>query len=248
MPDFDDSTLWRVSAYDRIRREGGSSVFAPLSNSTLLPTTLLTDLRKLESQREASDALETLAACLRHRQSALICLRYKDYVWPITVFPSEMLYHSPHDLTKASLDGLARVQVISCEPAGVRVPGHWMHERVADAEQYRPLTPMLWFIALHGPRHALLGEISGPAAYRATLNRSSRPPASGALESAAERLRRESSSLRDIAGWPGMSPDRASRLLNALYLAGGLMVLRSHLSARAEPQPAARRPGFGKSR
>ena len=34
-----------------------------------------------------------------------------------------------------------------------------------------------------------------------------------------------------IAHWPGMDTERASRLLNALYLAGGLMVV--HESAPA---------------
>jgi hypothetical protein len=39
--DFEDSTLWRVSAFERIRRETGSSGFMRLSGPTLLPTTLL---------------------------------------------------------------------------------------------------------------------------------------------------------------------------------------------------------------
>jgi hypothetical protein len=38
-----------------------------------------------------------------------------------------------------------------------------------------------------------------------------------------------------VAGWPGMTVERASRLLNALYLTGGLMITRSHPAARDEP-------------
>jgi len=38
--------------------------------------------------------------------------------------------------------------------------------------------------------------------------------------------------LRTIAGWPGMSHERASRLLNALYLGSELMITRSHPAAR----------------
>jgi hypothetical protein len=41
--------------------------------------------------------------------------------------------------------------------------------------------------------------------------------------------------LREIATWPGMSVERAARLVNALYLARSLMVMRSHPAARAEP-------------
>ena len=248
MRDFDDSTLWRISAYERIRKESGSSVFAPLGGNTVLPTTMVADLRRLESHREGSDILEVLAACVRHRQSALICLQYLDYVWPVTVFPGEGVYHAPRDVALATSEGLASAKVVSCEPAGVRAPGHWMHERVARADQYRPLPALLWSMALQGPRSTLLNEISGPAAYRCTLSANSRPAAHGALDPAAERLRRETASLRDMARWPGMSIERACRLLNALYLASGLMVMRTHPSARGEPQTLASRFGLGKLR
>jgi hypothetical protein len=42
-----------------------------------------------------------------------------------------------------------------------------------------------------------------------------------------------------------MSADRASRLLNALYLATGLMVTRSHPAARSEPGVVQRFLGRG---
>jgi hypothetical protein len=246
MPDFDDSTLWRISAYERIRRERGSSVFAALGEATILPTTMVADLRRLESHHEGSDVLEVLAACLRHRQSALICMQYHEYVWPITVFPTEGVYHSPRDVAAASPEGMAHAKVVSCEPAGVRPPGHWMHDRVARADQYHQLKSLLWTMALIGPRDTLLNEIGGHAAYRSTLATESRPATPGALGPVADRLRRETASLREIARWPGMSTERASRLLNALYLASGLMVMRTHPSARGEPQTIASRFGLGK--
>ncbi len=89
MPDFDDSTLWRISAYERVRLQRVGSIFAPLGDSTVLPTTMVAELRHLDSLREGSDVLEVLAACVRHRQPALLCLRYQQYVWPVTVFPAE---------------------------------------------------------------------------------------------------------------------------------------------------------------
>ena len=48
-------------------------------------------------------------------------------------------------------------------------------------------------------------------------------------------LRREPAALRKIALWPGMSVERGSRLLNALYLTSNLMVTRSYPSAQPEP-------------
>lgn len=235
MRDFEDSTLWRISAFERIRRETGSSGFMRLSGPTLLPTTLLADLRRLDADPVSSDVLEVIAACLRHREAALLCMQLDELVWPVTLFPNERLYHSPRDLAHASLTGLASLKLLMAEPPGVRPPGHWMHDRVAQAEHYRPLSPLLWSMALNGPRRTLLADIAGPAAYRLVLGASGqRPSAPGALGSALERLQHESVSLREIAQWPGMSTERASRLLNGLYLAGSLLTTRTHPAARDE--------------
>jgi hypothetical protein len=51
-----------------------------------------------------------------------------------------------------------------------------------------------------------------------------------------------------MAAWPGMSAERASRLLNALYLVGGLMVMRTHPAARDESALLGRLLRFGKPR
>jgi hypothetical protein len=248
MRDFQDSTLWRISAYERMRLERSSSVFAQMGEPTLLPTTMLADLRQLESRRTDGDVLEILATCMRHRQAALICLHYEDLVWPVTVFPTELVYHSPRDMALAKPDGLAALKVLSCDAPGMRPPGHWMHERVGRMEHYHPLKPLLWNLALNGPRSELLSEIAGHAAYRVTLSREDRLLAPGALSPAADRLRSESASLRDIARWPGMSTDRAARLLNALYLTSALMVMRSHPAARPEGSMLGRLMGRGKPR
>jgi len=234
MRDFEDSTLWRISAFERVLKETGTSGFARLDGSSVLPTTLLADLRRLEDESTIGDVLEIVAACVRHREAALLYLKHEDLVWPVTLFPNDALYHSPRDLALASVAGLAHLEVIGCEPPGVRPPGHWMQERVVQAEHYRPLTPLLWSLALNGPRKELLAEIGGQAVYRVTTHQSERPSAPGAMGSAAERLRRESASLREISTWPGLSLERASRLLNALYLASSLMILRSHPAARGE--------------
>lgn len=239
MRDFDDTTLWEISEFERVRRETGTSGFAGLSRQTVLPTTLLADLRKIGAENNAADALEVMAACLRHREPALLCLRHESVVWPVTIFPSQELYHSPRDMALATPAGLAALTVLSTEPPGVRAPGHWMSERVGNVEHYRPLAPLVWRLALQGPRSTLLDEIAGPAAYRFAASRLDDVPApTGALGSALERLRHETVPLRQIAAWPGMSVERASRLLNALYLASALIVSRAAPSAREEPRRA----------
>jgi hypothetical protein len=244
--DFEDSTLWRISAFERVRQQTGSSGFMRLAGPTLLPTTLLADLRRLDADPQSSDVLEVMAACMRHREAALLCLTHEGLVWPVTLFPNEGLCHSPRDLREASLDGLANLKLATAEPPGVRPPGHWMHERVAHAEHYRPLLPLLWSVALNGPRRTLLADIAGPAAYRfVSASSEERLSAPGALGSALERLQRSSATLREIAAWPGMSNERASRLVNGLYLTGKLLITRMQAVAR-EQTSAGGRGWFGR--
>jgi hypothetical protein len=217
----------------------GTSGFARLDDgATVLPTTLLTDLRRIGADDGPSDdVLEVVAACMRHREPALLCLKYEGLVWPVTLFPMNMLYHSPRDMALAAGAALGRVSLLSAEPPGVRPPGHWMHERVANTEHYRSLAPLLWSLAIDGPRTTLLNEISGTAAYRALRSPSEvGVTMTGALGSAAERLRRETVSVRTIASWPGMSAERAVRLLNGLYLSSALLATRAHPAARSEPR------------
>ncbi|MBE7419056.1 MAG: hypothetical protein HS128_15190 [Ideonella sp.] len=235
--DFDSSTLWRISEFERIRLDTGHSGYNKLSGPTVLPTTLVSELARLEYSREGSDAMEVLAACMRHREAALVYVLHRGLVWPITVFPRERLYHSPRDFTREVKEGgMRELHVHSVEPPGVRAPGHFMSERVAEERHYRPLDPLLWALGLHGPRGTLIDEISGSAAYRISPDfHLGSLAVSGALGPVIQRLRRETASLRAISRWPGMTVDRAVRLLNGLYLLSGLMVLRMHPAARKEP-------------
>lgn len=249
MRDFEDSTLWRISAFERVRLNTGTSGYARLEGPSVLSTTLVADLHRLEHSGESDDVLEVMASCLRHREPALLYLQYEEVVWPVTLFPHHMLYHSPRDLALAAPQGLATMKLLHAEPPGVRPPGHWMHERVANTEHYRPLQPLLWQVALYGARGALLSEISGTAAYRALKNPTDEGlSVPGAMGSAVARLRRESVSLRTMSTWPGLSVDRASRLLNALYMASALMMTRTHPAARAEPGLVRSMFGLGKPR
>ena len=57
------------------------------------------------------------------------------------------------------------------------------------------------------------------------------PDQVGALTPAIQRLARQGATLKELADWPGMDRERATRLLNALYLQSGLIVSRSHPDA-----------------
>jgi hypothetical protein len=237
MKSFDSSSLWRISEFRRARNEGRLDLAHGSERPTLLPTTLLADLRRLQAEGAHGDVLEVLAACVRNHDAALLYLEQGAFVWPVTLFPREGLYHSPRDAADVAADfAMSRLRLLIAEPPGVHPPHSLVRERVASPERYRPLASLLWTVAMHGPRAALLTEISGRAAYRVVASDTRQlPPFKGAIGSAVLRLRRESAPLAEVAGWPGMSVERASRILNALYLCGALLVSRAHPAARSEP-------------
>lgn len=245
MRDFEDSTLWRISAFERMRQQTGSSGFQRLDGPSVLSSTLLADLQRDDRDTAQLDALELVAACMRHREPALIYLQHAGLVWPVTLFPDRMLYHSSRDVTQATDAALADLRQIGVEPPGVRPPGHLKSDRVGHAHHYHELAPLLWAMAMRGPRGQLLREIGGTAAYRLLPgNLPDGLVAGGANGSALDRLRAASAPLREIATWPGMSLERASRLLNALYLFSALLVTRGTRAAREQPNGEVRSRGL----
>lgn len=233
MRDFDDSTLWRISAYERMRAETGHSGFASLGQRSVLPTTLHAELSHLEQGPLAGDVLEVVAACIRHRESALVLLRLHGLVWPLTLFPRQDLAHLPRPLLPALAQGTRDLAIVAVEPPGLRPPGHPQHERIGDPAGYQPLHPLAWGLALHGPRATLLGPLRGRLAFRLVADFPTEGIAlAGALGPALRRLRTEVASLDGIARWPGMDLERAARLLNGVYLQGGLRLMHHHPAAR----------------
>jgi hypothetical protein len=156
MKTFDPSDLWRISDFRRARSEGRFELEDVPGRATLLPTTLLTDLRRIRSDPTTSDVLEVIAACLRHHEPALLYLEQGQFVWPVTLFPREALYHSPRSAeAMAATFALSQLRLVSAEPPGVRPPGSILVERVASPEKYHPLAGLVWTVALHGPRGTL---------------------------------------------------------------------------------------------
>lgn len=232
MRDFEHSTLWPVSEYERAAA-GGTSVFTPLGRNTTLSTSLIGELRRIVTDRHTGrDVLEVVAACMRLREPVLLLLAHQQLVWPLTLFPDRDRVHSPSDFLAATVQGLDGLKLLAVEPPGVRPPGDWRNDLETERAHYRPLAPLLWRLALRGPRAQLLNEIGGSVTYRAVQREGEALVAPGALGPAVTRLRGGPATLTEMAHWPGLSTERASRLLNALYLNGRLMVLRSTSAAR----------------
>jgi hypothetical protein len=130
---------------------------------------------------------------------------------------------------------LSEMTVLRVEPAVLRAPGDPEEALVGEPHLYQPLGPVTWELAMRGSREQLLPEIGGPAAYRVALGTNLRDVIlTGVVQAAVNRLHRESANLREMAEWPGLNRARAMRLLNALYLQGGLIVSRTHPVASNE--------------
>ena len=177
-----------------------------------------------------------LAACVRHTQPLAITMGSPGKsVLVVSVFPLDRQVHCPVPLAEVLAGDLARMQVMEVQPARWRPPGSTDAHRIDRPEYYTPLGPLLWAVALRGSREALLPELAGQAAYRVSPGISlGGLEVPGALAACITRLRRHTCNLREIAGWPGVGPARAMRLLNALYLQSGLIVSRTHPAATNE--------------
>jgi hypothetical protein len=205
---------------------------APTALSSLSPS-LMQDLLRFDldgsPQREL---LEVLAACLRHTQALAITVSIAQQTLTLTVFPLDRLVHCPIPMAEFLAYDLTALQVRQVQPASLRPPGSAEVARVGNPAMYAPLGPLLWGVALKGGRDTLLPELAGQAAYRVSPGISlGGLDVPGAMANCITRLRRQTCNLREIAGWPGVGPERAMRLLNALYLQSGLIVSRTHPAA-----------------
>lgn len=233
---FGEPELMRISVFrrylDELEGAGGADPHMPSSRLASLSPSLMADLMRFEEDGSASEALEVLAACVRHARDVTVHLSWSDKVVPLTVFPQQRLVHCPVPMETFLASRLQELEVLHVEPATLRPPGDEETSLIGDPADHHPLGPLLWELALRGKRDALLPEIAGPAAYRLApgvdlgairLN--------GALMAAVERLQRTTTTMRDLADWPGFDRERAARLLNALYLQSGLIVSRTNPAA-----------------
>lgn len=231
---FGEPELMRASTYRLYLAdlEARSGLRGKHSRLASVSPSVRADLHRFEENGGTSEALEVLAACMRHAVRLTLHLQFNDRVVPLTVFPDERLVHLPLSMEQLREGRLTDLLVLQVEPALRRPPGDPERDLIADDREYYPLGPLLWDLAIRGARADLLPEIAGPAGYRV------RPGldlgglgVNGVVRAAIARLHRGTHTLREIADFPGLNRERAARLLNALYLQAGLIVSRSHPEA-----------------
>ena len=161
----DDAGLMRVSEFQRRQRvaprEAHADTGAGSTRLTSLNPSVLSDLLRFDTAAGPGaglDALEVLAAAVRHARALLLHVQHDYRVLPLTVFPTQRLVHSPLHLPRLLELRLPDLRVLHVEPAQLRPED--------EPASLVPLGPVLWELALRGSREALLPEIAGTAAYR----------------------------------------------------------------------------------
>ncbi|MDO9092287.1 MAG: hypothetical protein Q7U99_06625 [Rubrivivax sp.] len=222
-----DTVLPRVSDFQRRQRQAGQ-LFRDGVQSTLQATlepALLQDLQRFEggaAKTTRPEVLEVVAAAVRHGRGLRLLLEHDGLVLPLTVLPMQRVVHAPLPSAQWGLLRWSGLKVLQVDAADADAP----------VEHIAPLGLVLWALALHGSRAELLPEIAGPVAYRiAPSTDFSGLDLAGTLASAVTRLRRQTTPLAEICAWPGLDRERATRLLNGLYLQSGLIITRSHPAA-----------------
>lgn len=229
--------LVRASAFRRQMADEASYIDDDRVTSRLssLNPSLHEDLLRFEQKGRQSELLEVMAGAVRHAHPVTVNLQLLQHVLALTVFPVHRLVHSPLPMAQFFELQLTDLEVLRVEKATMEVPDLQTLARSAVQPHYAPLGKLLWELALRGSRDELLPEISGQAAYRITPTLDlSALELTGSLASACDKLKRQTTSLREIAEWPGFDRTRAMRMLNGLYLQAGLMVSRSHPAATNE--------------
>lgn len=227
LPRF-DAALPRASDFRRRLRQSGGDTAGAGTGSTLDPTldaSLLQDLQRFDragSSGAGLEALEVVAAAVRHARGLRLMLEHEGLVLPLTVMPIERVVHAPLPLAQWDLLRWSTLKVLQVEGAATPPSG----------QHHAPLGLVLWALALHGARAQLLPEIAGPVAYRIAPSADfSGLELGGTLAAAVARLRRQATPLSEISAWPGLDRERACRLLNGLYLQSGLIITRSQPGA-----------------
>lgn len=207
---------------------GGASAFADFDEGadSLLSPSLLSDLKRFGDEVDSIDLLPALAASVRHGKSLALYLRLGGSLLRVSVFPRAQLFHCETDLCALPHDELAQLQLVRIQPEAALSPMR-LDGAPTNAAPFGPLAPLLWLIAEYGASAEPLPEIAGRVRYRLAPGFSTRElPVDPSAMPLIKRLRMTTVSLQELSEWTVRGPARVNRLLNAIYLQAGLMVLR----------------------
>jgi hypothetical protein len=191
-------------------------------HSSLSPS-LLQDLLRFSMQEGEIELLYAVAASVRHGKPLSLSLQMGGAPLVASINPRLQIYRAPWNLCALQPSDLVDLRLIRVEPESASVsPAANLRVHVG------PLRPLLWRLALFGPRQELLPEIAGSVRYRIAFGLSlAGLPVEPAWMPMLQRLRAMPSSLEELTAGRAPKCAAACRLLNAVYLQSGLMISRA---------------------
>lgn len=196
---------------------------APSTVKSSLSPSLLQDLLRFSKQGGDIDLLHAVAASVRHGKAMSLCLELAGQPLVASISPRLQIFRAPQDLGALTPSQLADLRLTHVEPESASVPaGSNVRIHVG------PLRPLLWSLALFGPREALLPEIDGSVRYRLAFGVSlAGLPIDAEWMPMLHRLRSVPLSLEDMLSGGSFRRVTPQRMLNAIYLQSGLMISRA---------------------
>jgi hypothetical protein len=221
-----DGTRYQTTNPGSTQSFGDESVPATTAGPTTVHSTLSPSLR--EDLLRFADAgaeielLPAIAASVRHARSVLMGLDLQGLRIVASIHPRQQIFRAPLDLGALSPAECRALKLVHVEPQGS------VADEAGRDTSSGPLRPLLWRLAMHGPRVDLLPEVQGPVRYRLAFGAALR-----GLDIAPEfgpvlaRLKSSPLGLGELVEGSGLGRDLLQRLLNALYLQSGLMIVRA---------------------
>lgn len=191
-------------------------------HSTLSPS-LRQDLLRFVDEAETIELLPALAACVRHARPVVLRLDLAGLPVVATIHPREQLFRAPLDLGALSPGECRALKLVGVEPEDEERP-----TALGAGAASGPLRPLLWRLALHGARADLLPEVNGRVRYRMAYGAALKGlGVAPEFEPTLARLRTVPLGLDELVAGSGLPRAVVQRLINALYLQSGLMVVRA---------------------
>lgn len=191
-----------------------------------LGSSIWADLRRFEASPTGFDLLVVMAACMRHVHSLDIHFRMRGQLEVLSIYPQAQSFRCALDLCGLPPAEMRELGLLHVEPAATWLsPEHCLQP--SPTLRTGQLRLLLWLMALHGPRSALLPEIDEPARFRLApgLDLLSLP-LDLALTQVLDRMNDRPLSADELANDSELGHAGVVRLLNALYLQSGLIVTR----------------------
>lgn len=215
--EFSSTDVLSTLMDDRADTLSGDESDAP----STLSASLRGDLKRFSDQAETAELLPVVAASVRHGHPLCLSVELDGKEHELALDPLRNLFSCSTDLCALPDQALERIRLRNIVQAQPDTEHH-------DRRRMGSLRPLLWHLALRGPRSELLPELAGKVRCRVILGTPLNGlPLDGSRKRMIDRMKFAPVSVDDLMTGTGLTRVAIQRVWNALYLQSALMVSRS---------------------